>query len=153
MICCLGLAGKLADGVSQVVHDGGFVRCPDRQKSEAQADCCREQDAGMHQHNRRQQNSDTQNSKIPQTPTPKVRLCFQVLRVQVLSQLDSSLLGTGYRTANADGGAGGMDDGAHVHADGAVQTELLCDTGYFIGCQHDAKTKEHIAGEGHHAKE
>ena len=46
-----------------------------------------------------------------------------------------------------------MDDGAHVHSDGAVQTELLCDTGYFIGCQHDAKAKEHIAGECHHAKE
>ena len=37
-----------------------------------------------------------------------------------------------------------MDDGSHIHSDGAVQTELLCDSLNLARCQHDAKAKKHI---------
>ena len=40
-----------------------------------------------------------------------------------------------------------MNNAHHVHLDGAVEAELLGDTGHLVGSKHDAKAKEHIARE------
>ena len=106
----------------------------------------------MNQDHCRQQDCDTQNSKIPQPPEPKVRLGFQVLRIQILSQLHSSLLCFCHSTPNADCGTGGVNDRTHIHTDGAVEAKLLCNTRHFVGCQHNAKSKKHVVLECQHSK-
>ena len=46
-----------------------------------------------------------------------------------------------------------MNDAHHVHLDGAVEAELLGDTRHLIGCEHNAKAKEHVIRESEQTEE
>ncbi len=46
-----------------------------------------------------------------------------------------------------------MNDAHHVYLDGAVEAELLGDTGYLIGCEHNAQAKEHVIRESEQTEE
>ena len=46
-----------------------------------------------------------------------------------------------------------MDNAHHVHSDRRVKAKLLGDPGYFIRSQHNAESKQYIAGEGEKPQE